>query len=366
MKVSSVALTIPAPKLTFMATLVYDYGMANKNVSDVIREIVAERGVVTNREVADITGLSRQAVHRHFRKLVDDGELMREGAGRGTRYRPSLEGRWCFRYPRVGLEEDRVWSELCSRLPAFGDLEGEPRHVLAYAFTEMLNNAIDHSGSEEVAVIGERSGNTVGFEVVDGGVGVYDSIRTRFKLPSRLAALQELSKGKVTTQPARHSGEGIFFVSKVASRFELESGGVVWQVDNVREDMAVGGSPPRRGTRVRFELDLDRVQPLAGLFEAYTEDFAFTRTRTYVRLFAVGTTFVSRSEAKRLTSGLDRFDEVVLDFAGVEAVGQGFLDEIFRVWATAHLSVSLIPVHMVEPVAFMVARAQQSATRDGA
>jgi len=73
----------------------------------------------------------------------------------------------------------------------------------------------------------------------------------------------------------------------------------------------------------------------------------------------VGTTFVSRSEAKRLTSGLDRFDDVVLDFTGVEMVGQGFVDEIFRVWGAAHPNVTLVPVHMVEPVAFMVARAQR-------
>ena len=62
-------------------------------------------------------------------------------------------------------------------------------------------------------------------------------------------ALQELSKGKLTTLPKGHTGEGIFFTSKVADRFELESGRTRWLVDNVREDVAVGQVPFRRGTR---------------------------------------------------------------------------------------------------------------------
>ena len=39
--------------------------------------------------------------------------------------------------------------------------------------------------------------------------------------------------------------------------------------------------------------------------------------------------------------GLERFREVVLDFAGVDAIGQGFADEVFRVWARAHAGTRL-------------------------
>jgi len=58
---------------------------------------------------------------------------------------------------------------------------------------------------------------------------------------------------------------------------------------------------------------------LAGVFEAFTEDHAFTRTKTAVRLFGFGVRFVSRSEAKRLMRGLERFTHVDMDFAGVGA-----------------------------------------------
>lgn len=81
---------------------------------------------------------------------------------------------------------------------------------------------------------------------------------------------------------------------------------------------------------------------------------------TTITLFAIGTAFVSRSEAKRLVRGLERFREVVLDFEGVRLVGQGFADEVFRVWSSAHPEVRLVPVGMNEPVAFMVERARRA------
>ena len=59
--------------------------------------------------------------------------------------------------------------------------------------------------------------------------------------------------------------------------------------------------------------------------------------------------FISRSEAHRLLTGFDRFRAVVLDFKGVEEIGQGFADETFRVWAAAHPLVKLKPVEMSKP-----------------
>ena len=46
--------------------------------------------------------------------------------------------------------------------------------------------------------------------------------------------------------------------------------------------------------------------------------------------------YVSRSEAKRLLANLGKFREVVLDFRDVKAIGQGFADEVFRVFTSAH------------------------------
>jgi hypothetical protein len=57
-----------------------------------------------------------------------------------------------------------------------------------------------------------------------------------------------------------------------------------------------------------------------------------------------------------LTAGLERFSEVELDFADVESVGQGFVDEVFRVWSTRNPDTLLYPVNMNPAVEFMVTR----------
>jgi len=316
-------------------------------------------------EVAQTLGITRQTAHRHLRQLVADGKLIVEGAGRSTRYR-STTPRAERRYPIDGLEEDRVWDEMSGPSSVLATVSDRPRAILQYVLTEIVNNAIDHSGATEVEISVSLRGTGVVLEIIDRGVGIFEHIRDKFGLDTELDALQELSKGKTTTMPSRHSGEGVFFSSKASSWFEIASGALRWVVDNRRDDMAVGALDPQvRGTEVRVEVDGDIDRDLNQVFAEYTEDFKFSKTRTVVRLFAIGTEFVSRSQAKRLVNGLEKFREVVLDFKGVDLVGQGFADEVFRVWTREHPEVKLIPTDMNDAVAFMVERAIRKGSNQG-
>ena len=170
------------------------------------------------------------------------------------------------------------------------------------------------------------------------------------------SAIQELSKGKTTTDPARHTGEGIFFTSKVVDAFVLEANGLRWTVDNLRQDQAVGLSDRVTGTLVLCEIDTQSSRSTSEVFAEYSVDHDFARTRTVVQLFTIGVRFISRSEARRLLSGLERFRDVIIDFRGVQEVGQGFVDEVFRVWPSQHPDVTVRPTNMVGPVEAMVRR----------
>ncbi len=306
-------------------------------------------------EVASVVGISRQAAHRHLVALVAAGRLRTEGRGRAVRYRGATSLPFSRRFPRA-VAEDRVWSELSSELPALGALNPDARSVFQYAFTEMLNNAIEHSGAKEIEVRIEAIPRGLAFEIVDQGRGAFANLRRTLRLPSDLDALAQLSKGKLTTLPAGHTGEGIFFTSKVADRFTLESGKLRWDVDNLRADVGVGEASPRRGTRVRFEAATRVRRTLAQVFAEFTDDLEFAKTRVVIKLFAIGTRFISRSEARRVAVGLDRFREVLFDYQGVEEVGQAFVDEIYRVWATAHPDIRLRSSGANRAVAFMLRR----------
>lgn len=253
-----------------------------------------------------------------------------------------------------GLQEHEVWREIVQMLDL--DTKCGAADIIPMAFNEMLNNAIDHSEGSEVKIKFEVAPRFWSFEIVDDGCGVYSKIMREFKLENRFESVAELSKGKQTTAPKAHSGEGIFFTSKAVDLFQLSSDGIQWTVDNLLGDFTVGQVKYQRGTRVYCQLQVDTERRYVDVFKEFTVDHHFLRTRPTVKLFETGMTFVSRSEARRLLTGLGKFNEIQLDFEKVEAVGQGFVDEIFRVWALDNLDKKIVPINMNDAVSFMVNR----------
>ena len=327
-----------------------------------VQQIVDRRGEVQNRDVATALRVSPATAHRLLQALVVGGSLQRRGKGPASRYHLRAIRR---RFRLKNLDEHRVWDVIAAEIARIRPLQTEAARSLAYAASEILNNAVDHSRGRtvEVAVAFDKGGTTV-TTIQDDGVGVFRRVCQDFGYATPQDAIVQLEKGKLTSDPTRHSGEGLFFSSKAVTRFRLESQGVAWIVDNHVRDSGIGPSDVRRGTRVRLETASGHVPRLEDVFASYTdsETLRFTRTRATIKLAALGTTLVSRSEAKRLVARLTDFRNVTLDFSGVEVVGQGFCDEVFRVFARAHLKVTLEPVGMNDTVAFMVGRARAAVT----
>ena len=88
------------------------------------------------------------------------------------------------------------------------------------------------------------------------------------------------------------------------------------------------------------------------------EDFDFSKTVVPMKLASYGgEQLVSRSQAKRLIARFERFRTVILDFSGVEEIGQSFADELFRVYGNSVPDIQLIPTNMTEQVERMWLRA---------
>jgi biotin operon repressor/anti-sigma regulatory factor (Ser/Thr protein kinase) len=304
------------------------------------------RGALSGAKIAAAMGLSRQAVHRHLMRLMDDGLLRRSGRTRGVVYRLP-EGRGEPRTPtpapfhrtyRIdGLAEDAVLAEVALRLALRRSLSAAAYRIFAYAFTEMLNNAIEHSHSPTCSVgvtLGERD---VRAQIRDQGVGVFASVAERLRLAQEEASIGELLKGKATSMPERHAGEGIFFTSKACDLLALRSHRIELVFDTRKKDTFVNVRTYLRGTEVSLGVGRSARRKLQDVFAAFApEDFDFQFERSLVTVRFYAGEYVSRSEARRLLSRLDQFREVILDFARVRSIGQGFADEIFRVFATAH------------------------------
>ena len=172
-----------------------------------------------------------------------------------------------------------------------------------------------------------------------------------------------LSKGKLTTDPARHSGEGIFFTSRMFDKFSIASGKLFYSYSEYSGDWLVEDHEKLvSGTTVVLSISSSAKTTIQQIFDNFTaDDFGFTKTHVPVFLARYGDeNLVSRSQAKRLLTRFERFKEIVLDFDNVDSIGQAFADEIFRVFVSQNPNVHLIPANANKQVRNMIAHVKNA------
>jgi anti-sigma regulatory factor (Ser/Thr protein kinase) len=280
-----------------------------------------------------------------------------------------------FAFPvSPALHEDEVWQGYLA--PELSDLPDNVKRICQHGLTEMINNVIDHSGASQVVIHLRRSKGKIQLNVLDNGIGVFEKIRTAMGLADFKDASLELYKGKFTTDPTRHSGEGIFFTSRAFDLFALSANGCAWtrigaeiakpgapEFENFRHDgEGVASVVGLGGTMVRLEIDEKSSRQLKDVFDSASvnpgHDFAFDKTSFPLAAAQTATgALVSRSQAKRVLARLENFKAVELDFAGVAEIGQAFADEIFRVFRAAHPGVALSWINAAPDVERMIRRA---------
>jgi len=332
--------------------------------SFIVRTVLDNPSKVT-RLTAEVFGISRQAAHRHVQRLVNEEVLAAHGVTRNRTYTllPLASIRKTFPI-ETAPDEDQVWRHHVAGL--MGDIPDNVREICQYGFTEMFNNVLDHSEGTTASISIEVNAAVINMSVGDDGIGVFRKICRDLDLEDEREALFELTKGKVTTDPSRHTGEGIFFSSRVFDLYTILSGRLVFIHENhgkpegdylvevKREDS--------QGTYVTMRIPVLSARTLKEVFDHYTvdeEDYGFSRTGVIVRLMRRGNeNLVSRSQAKRLLSGIEKFREVGLDFEGVESIGQAFADEIFRVFANNNPETKLVSLTANDEVTKMIRRAK--------
>jgi anti-sigma regulatory factor (Ser/Thr protein kinase) len=256
-----------------------------------------------------------------------------------------------------GLEEDLVWS--ATVLPLLEGLPANDIDIWQYCVTEMVNNVIDHSdGSRLALVVRRRPLNTL-VQVLDDGIGIFRKIKAAFNLEDETQAILELAKGKLTTDPDRHSGQGIFFASRMLDEFTILSRGAYFSHKAARrDDLILDIDDLDSSTMVTMALENNTDRSLKDVFDQYSsgDNYDFSKTVVPLRLARFGEEkLISRSQAKRALARVERFTAVVFDFAGIETIGQAFADEIFRVWARAHEDVKCLVIDASPAVRKMIA-----------
>lgn len=320
-------------------------------------------------DIAKVTAarfdITRQAANKHLKRLVAEKVLSERGKTRNRTYElsPLVESRTGYTIT-TDLAEDLVWKN--DIVPRLGSLPENVVDIWHYGFTEMLNNAIDHSEGSQIDVIIRKTAASTEMILMDDGVGIFRKIQSELALLDERHAILELAKGKLTTDPERHTGEGIFFTSRMFDSFDILSGGVYFSHKfGDAEDWILERHGSRPGTAVWMKIDNHTSRTTKKVFDKFSsgDDYGFNKTVVPVKLAQYGNDkLISRSQAKRLLARVELFKIVIFDFTDVETIGQAFADEIFRVFANQHPQMELVPVRANSNVKRMIERAKSGKT----
>jgi hypothetical protein len=303
--------------------------------------------------------ITRQAVNKHLRRLIYEKSLTETGETRKRVYKLASLLEWRKVYDITPeLEEYVIWDNDVS--PILGPLPENVRDIWHYGFTEMLNNAKDHSGGGLVSIKMSKTAVSTEMMISDNGIGIFKKIQQALNLPDQRYAILELAKGKVTTDPSRHTGEGVFFSSRMFDKFAIGADQTYYghKFGEPEDWIMDWGSPV--GTSVFMNLSNHTSRTSTKIFDQYASpdgDYGFNKTVVPVKLAQYGNDkLISRSQAKRVVARLELFKTILLDFTGVPTIGQAFADEIFRVFAKEHPSLEIAPIRANSEVLRMIGR----------
>lgn len=337
-----------------------------KNLGKKIRDFLMEKIPAHPRDIVAVTArefaVTRPTVHRHLGRLLRAGIVVKTGATKGAVYflASSRDKELTFKI-EPGLGEFEIWREYFRE--TFSGLPKNVYEICEYGFMEMLNNAIDHSAGERITISTKWQDDTLRIYIVDDGIGIFRKIADALNLNDERECILQLSKGKLTTDPDRHTGEGIFFTSRAVDKFYISSHELTYVKDNVEEDWFIERRKEiTQGTGITLVINREGWRTLKGIYDRFTildeDDIpGFVKTHILVRLSKLEEErYVSRSQAKRLLVGLDKFQHVILDFKNVETIGQAFVDEVFRVFPLRFPGIKMEFVNANEDVKFMLER----------
>ena len=247
---------------------------------------------------------------------------------------------------------------------AFSILPENVYSICSYGFGEMLNNAIEHSQGTSIVVRSKMESDFLEVAIVDNGIGIFKKVKDALGLDSERASILEITKGKFTTDPENHTGQGIFFTSRAVDKFAIVSSDLNYLKNSLEDDWFIE-TPDKsfKGTGVSLKISVNSNRKLEDVFRQYStlnEEEGlekFDKTHIIVHLSKLDQDrYVSRSQAKRILTGLEKFNHILLDFRDIKTVGQGFVDEVFRIFQSKYPKIKIEYTDVNEDVRFMIER----------
>ncbi len=325
----------------------------------ILEQIDAGSNDVVNKTV-EVFGITSTSVYRYMKEMAEGKIIQKKGHSYSL---VTVDKVFLYDTNSIHDEMDIMKNDL---EPLILECADNIKKIWQYCITEMINNVLDHSESDRFYVICRKNHMSTTFFIADNGVGIFKKIKEYYKMDSLDDAISELFKGKLTTDKERHSGEGIFFSSNAADFFAAISDGKVFtrnkfediNIDTLKSGLSEKGKAfeiMNKGTVIMMKLSNYSSKSMREVFDRFS-DGANGFYKTIIPIKNIFDDYpVSRSQAKRLVRRFENFKEVVLDFNGVDDIGQGFAHELFVVFRRSHSNVKLDHINANEQVQKMIA-----------
>ena len=284
-------------KLTMLVLMVYNGSMMRvRERGEDIRRFILEHIEKHPNDVSKIAAkhfdITRQAVNKHLRRLVYEKSLTETGETRKRVYKLAALTEWRKMYQVTpNLEEHLLWEQDIA--PTLGSLPENVLDIWRYGFTEMLNNAKDHSDGSRILIGIAKTAVDTHMQITDNGIGIFKKIQLALNLPDQRYSVLELAKGKLTTDPEHHTGEGVFFSSRMFDRFAIGSDQTYFSHCFNDESDWTFISEFGSGTSVFMDLSNHTHRTEREIFDKYSssdEDYGFNKTVVPVKLLNTATT----------------------------------------------------------------------------
>ena len=153
-------------------------------VKDEVLKIARIKKQLKSSDIVNAFKISRQYAMVLINGLVLDGKLLKVGSTKKAYYiLPDYAKQDGVFPPRItkrlinkDLHEHEVYLEIEKQYPLIQQLPENIRSILNYAFSEMLNNAIEHSKSKNIEIEISIQNRKLSFVVNDFGIGVFRNI----------------------------------------------------------------------------------------------------------------------------------------------------------------------------------------------
>lgn len=325
--------------------------------------------------VAQKCDISATTVQRYLKQLLKEDVIKENSEKNGYEIINTINEAFIFEKDICSLEEQQIFDKYIR--PLLSELPHNVQRIWEHVFTEIMNNAIEHSDADQIVIRLLKNKLHTTIIIDDDGIGIFNRICAYITERDKKAytlddAVTMLFAGKLTTNEACHSGEGIFFSSRAVDKFIILSSNRIfthdryelednWNIETMESSKAKEILLNKKGTYVLMELRNDSKKILREIFDMYGDQTrGFYKTQIPLKNIITSGFAVSRSQARRISASFEKFKEVELNFDGIDEISQAFAHEMFVVFQKKHPDIKFIIKNANEQINYMINRVKNT------